>query len=100
MSENNWTPGPWKYRDGKEKYAKGSQWHYGFLICSTDGEQIAQTSGRYDGTDEPNARLIAAAPELYEALKNMLDKYGCGTALKCPDCDQARAALAKAEGER
>jgi hypothetical protein len=40
---------------------------------------------------QANARLIAAAPELLGALKDMGARYGL--------TEQARAAIAKAEGE-
>ena len=34
---------------------------------------------------------------LREALQLLLEKYGCGSALKCEICDQARAALKESE---
>lgn len=46
---------------------------------------------------EANAALIAAAPDLEEALRGLLDvhsSFGC----MCHPCATARAALAKAEG--
>ena len=43
-----------------------------------------------------NARLIAAAPEMYEALRDMLAAYGDGSG--DPVLLQAAHALAKAEG--
>ena len=53
----------------------------------------------HDEENEANARLIAAAPDLLEALKEMLDShedactgYGEGAA------DKARSAIAKATG--
>ena len=58
---------------------------------------------------EANARLIAAAPELLEALKEMLVDYddasgewsGSDVIAKAYRIiDKARAAIAKAEGER
>lgn len=45
---------------------------------------------------EPNANLIAAAPELLEALKAMRMKYG---EYACEACDAADAAIAKAIGK-
>ncbi len=57
----------------------------------------------YDATDEErdaNARLIAAAPDLLEALEQLLAKVECGTALQCELCDKARATIAKAKGEQ
>lgn len=51
------TPGPWTVRKDAIK----------FLITAKDNSGIAHTSGlHYDS--EANARLIAAAPELLEAL--------------------------------
>lgn len=47
-----------------------------------------------------NARLICAAPELMEALKAMLTHMGMDEdEWNKPTFDQARAAVAKAEGE-
>lgn len=52
------------------------------LICETGG-------------NEANARLIAAAPELLEALQMLLDETNAGT-WDCLPIDKARAAIAKA----
>ena len=45
---------------------------------------------------EANARLIAAAPELLEALKAVMSEWRDGYGLNC--VEQLRAAIAKAEG--
>ena len=47
-------------------------------------------------TGAKNARLIAAAPELLEALERIL---GCPDECECGCQDMARAAIAKARGE-
>ena len=47
---------------------------------------------RDDAIDHANARLIAAAPDLYAALQLIVDHYG-------DPLEVARAALAKAEGQ-
>ena len=65
------TPGPW------------IRSYHGFNILTADEEQsICQlTNSRYVSRDErtANARLIAAAPAMYEALKGLTDWfYGIG----------------------
>jgi hypothetical protein len=47
-----------------------------------------------DAETQANARLIAAAPDLLEALRAMLEDDDHGEA-----CSKARAAIAKATGE-
>lgn len=81
------TPGPWKYTISAK--------HNRPQISGKDGHQICLLWR--DGEMEANARLIAAAPELLEALKNLanqtvINEYNghCFTA--------ARKAIAKAEG--
>lgn len=49
--------------------------------------------------DEANAHLIAAAPELYEALANLLAVSEGEGGTRFDAQDIARAALAKARGE-
>ena len=50
---------------------------------------------RKAATDIANANLIAAAPDLYNALSTLADAWE----RKSLPCDAARAALAKARGE-
>jgi hypothetical protein len=94
------TPGPWAVDADAYPifiYSESETWP---LIDELGNEEgckgafIANT-----GDNKANARLIAAAPELLEALKDMLDGhedactgYGEGAA------DKARAAIAKATG--
>jgi hypothetical protein len=65
--ETNHTPGPW----GAEKYTCHAQ----TTVISADGIVIAETTGFGRLADDciANARLIAAAPELLEAAKEMAD---------------------------
>lgn len=55
----------------------------------------------YESTREANARLIAAAPDLYEALRNLLSEiYSDPTEPVAPSLragEAARAALAKVQ---
>lgn len=60
------TPGPWSLivddaGDGSEIY--------GFDVSAPNGRGIAYYDANDDPETEANARLIAAAPELLEALK-------------------------------
>lgn len=117
MSETKWTPGEWRYFGKKPiEVTVGGLVHIvsgdveSYTITATGRERglrvttfIATahiTANRSAEEAEANARLIAAAPELYEALDQILDDMGddgpsCCQAAK----DQARAALAKARGE-
>lgn len=94
------TPGPWAYdADSKEVFASAEQYGCGW---------IALVEGN-DSDDQPlaaemqaaNARLIAAAPELLAALKELVDyddgsnepgEFGYEILQRC------KAAIAKAEG--
>ena len=59
----DFTKGKWT------KYFTGdASWN----IEGPDGWMIGEVMGRNKETDEANARLIAAAPEMYEALKELL----------------------------
>ena len=95
------TPGPWRAVKRAGSYTSpfvivdGS----GSGIANLEGNQLNPT-GTSIGAAEANASLIAAAPELLEALRNLLD-------LTWPSLDMgeqsvidlARAAIAKAEGK-
>ncbi len=64
------------------------------------GEEIARVSYRRSGYVQANARLIAAAPELLEALKrigNYLSIHNPDYWDANADAVKARAAIAKAE---
>ena len=98
MTEAKWTKGPWATRRG----------HSVVEIRTTAGLEIAQTAGGHywqNFTDEAlaNARLIAAAPELYEALELALmawDHDGEPNAIGYEHAmELARAALRNARGE-
>jgi hypothetical protein len=82
MGELKATPGPWHWVD-----------HGSFInVESKDCSSIASLfSYATPEIEEPNAHLIAAAPELYKALEH-IQTYGW-------DFDICEAALAKARGE-
>ncbi len=95
------TPGPWRVSSESPRIIKkdyraiGSD--AGFLIASTMGHD---KSGFYASEQEAdaNALLITAAPELLEALEELL--AATQHLEPCPaTADKARAAIAKAKGE-
>ena len=96
------TPGPWVARP----YAKGIEGNDLMpSIFGPDGRSIASCGNakmRSFETRDANARLIAAAPEMYAALKKIVGKgmhvtHDCARKCVCGFLD-AKAAIAKAEG--
>jgi hypothetical protein len=81
MPDTKWTPGPWEAKRGNA----GAQ--HPLFVWSDDRD------GFRPWTD-PDAHLIAAAPDLYAALELLLS-----VSTDHNHIDQARAALAKARGE-
>lgn len=53
---------------------------------------------KYAGVEEDDAHLISAAPDLLEALRNLIVARDLGFPPFAREIESARAALAKAEG--
>lgn len=94
MSDAKHTPKSW------HGYKDGTQW-----VISNGTHLIATTAGSpahlgpgHANRDKANAHLIAAVPELLEALEACLD-YGSMTGAEWVK-EKARAAIAKARGEQ
>ncbi|MEQ5857268.1 hypothetical protein NFI08_16465 [Halomonas sp. EF61] len=111
MSETKFTPGPWFAHDDHPQHAcyhiaPADYWH----------DELATIYSPGDPEADANASLIAAAPELYEALEvfgRLADQLdGDDEVERTPDDEwakfrllasdyrKARAALAKARGEQ
>ena len=85
------TPGPWNYdRSGYSLYVNSGRELVTAL--SMDGKRLE--------TSEANARLIAAAPDLLEALKSVIAWLDASdeSAFSDSQLALARAAIAKATG--
>ena len=99
---SKFTPGPWSISEPQIRgdyvmpgyvWINGRDWYALAQVCVLDGDVISETG-------LANARLIAAAPEMYEALRRI--REGC--AFPADDVqrairDVARAILAKIDGD-
>ena len=90
MADTKHTPGPW---------AVYGTLHPGEFIIHQGGHGLAVTR-RANGSGNANARLIAAAPELLEALRKLVAYVDENVASRDvdPHMDRAEAAIAKATG--
>lgn len=104
VNEPKFTKGPWAVYGSKGPDNTGG---YDCAIVDVDNNIIAETFGHVgrigdDIQKRPaleNANLIAAAPELYEALENLM-KMVPVQERDHPAYSQARKILAKARGEQ
>lgn len=116
MTNGKHTPGPWHYiGDGFDSCAAADCGTDGYTVITRDSEgafegTICEIDYQNDDAEaEANARLIAAAPELLEALEGMFEDF-----ISIPEMrdkpeyiakvvaerkEKARAAIAKAKGE-
>ena len=93
MADVKHTPGPWTVTaDGAGWYIECApeRGHSVAYIMAEIGEEDPDTS---DDEKEANARLIAAAPDLLEALQMLLEFPNTG-----PATSAAREAITKATG--
>lgn len=95
MTQFKGTPGPWEVED--------NGYFYDINAGRATVGNVCSSMSWFDNDEHrgpvatANARLIAAAPELLEALQDALhayDKHG-----EYPEWDFARAAINKATGE-
>ena len=98
MSEIKPTPGPWEAKptgpwDGWDGWSVEDA--TGAVVCDAHGSQL-------NGRREANARLIAAAPELLEALREIFHDVKQGAIPNDDDewWKKASTAIAKATGEQ
>ena len=101
MSDAKWTPGPWKAHFAEAYVVTGPDRGRVAMMMNLKGPH--GMGGRRSGDEAAaNARLIAAAPDLYKALQDCLDvlEHGlCSPAEARPEIRQAIEALAYARGK-
>lgn len=106
------TPGPWEVAEaGSWKDGKRTSMEY---FVRRPGDDVAIASdiidpANDDAPSEVNARLIAAAPELLEALEQLLNQFDSeihneydGTEMlndRLSEANHARTAITKAKGD-
>ena len=108
MSKRGFTPGPWEITGATEIVKFGEDW-----ACIAVVSNPRPTKNPEDSTARPenaslhnprfdeacaNARLISAAPELYEACAEFVRKCESGEACSTRSYAQMKAAITKAEG--
>lgn len=100
MKKPNFTPGPWYIFSCPEKYPGIDSEKKSIIIFGSEDDSAGI---RGDSKEEilSNARLIAASPDMYAALYQILDRDECFLSeILCEfEIKDARAALAKARGE-
>ena len=84
------TPGPWTYRQSPESAA--GDWQ----VTARISDNAVMRVGVHN---EANARLIAASPELLEALRHAADWFNA-MQVSVPASQHVKAAIAKATGEK
>jgi len=64
------TPGPWSITERKQEI-RGNAWR---LVLEIDGPYTEPVTNLYGAESRANARLIAAAPEMLEALEEIMQQ--------------------------
>lgn len=89
------TPGPWIVS------SQHNDWHDkmdGVIVRSCNDAEIWPAGAQKLGDEMADLRLIAAAPDMLEALNTWLEQYSAEEYEDCPEVVQTRAAIAKATG--
>jgi hypothetical protein len=94
------TPGPWRVFGDSIRQEDGTPWCESHPICRVANANGAVADDCVDPDSDANARLIAAAPELLEAVEALVkrgQKRGQGAANNWWEMELAANAIAKAQ---
>jgi hypothetical protein len=99
LMETKPTPGPWYIKTRQARFDPTVVIEDG--VCGPDGEQIKVCGMTLTSSAEAkaNARLIAAAPEMLEALREIIAVAEGKHLRPIMGIDAVRRAIAKATGE-
>lgn len=92
----SFTKGPWRAVHSSWENSlvmSGEDW---IATVSIDSDVTEDTQDELEGIKEKNAELMAAAPDLLEALKNLVDACDGNYAELTSECQRI---IAKAEGK-
>lgn len=109
MPEHKYTPGPWRIVEGfmgrpeieSDNERDNADATQVFVLARDIGGRVHGELFDDYSEVEANIKLIAAAPDLLQALEGMLEAYddGVGQDWEQPYRLKARAAIAKATGQ-
>jgi hypothetical protein len=98
MNETKFTPGPWKWTDsyksddGRDTWSLLGNEGYGILSCDGEGNSP-------QNVNNADAHLIAAAPDMYEAMQEFCDRVDRGEVRSKYTYGKFKEVLRKARGE-
>ena len=90
------TPGPWMVTPDHDE---GIGWRHVSSFPEGFGDIATTWSGKHGDASEANARLIAAAPDMLDALEELVDTLDSRGVIDSFTTQSARAAIAKATGK-
>lgn len=100
---NTHTPGPWAvHANVRDSRTDAARIDAGDTLVATVSTLPTKTTAAWHEA-HANARLLAAAPDMLEALQSLVravEQFTSAVALGWPELEQAKAAIAKATGEQ
>jgi hypothetical protein len=96
MTDTKFTPGPWRLGYGHTVVADSTE---GLTIRGSTEPEYYGGNMIAESVASANCHLISAAPELYEALRNIVESGEIPYCQTSPLVVAAKTALSKAKGD-